>query len=61
MLLHYMHVVLSRGLLLCSTYLPRLSALQETSEELGHLLKTLKAQSSGLDPVQAAVVRDAHR
>ncbi len=38
-----------------------LSALQETSEELGQLLKTLKAQSSGLDPVQAAVVRDAHR
>ncbi|DBA84432.1 TPA: hypothetical protein ACH3X1_006065 [Trebouxia sp. C0004] len=34
---------------------------KETSAELGHLLKTLKAQSSGLDPVQAAVVRDAHR
>ena len=44
-----------------ATYLATLRALQETSEELGHLLKTLKAQSSGLDPVQAAVVRDAHR
>ena len=35
--------------------------MQETNEELGRLLKSLKAHSSDLEPVQAAVVRDAHR
>ena len=35
--------------------------LQETSDELGRLLKSLKTSSSALNPVQAAVIRDAHR
>ena len=35
--------------------------MQETNEELGRLLKSLMAHNSDLEPVQAAVVRDAHR
>ena len=34
--------------------------VQETSEELGRLIKALTA-SSELEPIQAAVVRDAHK
>ena len=35
--------------------------LQETSEELGKLLKSLAMHNKDLEPVQAAVVRDAQR
>ena len=35
--------------------------MQETSEELGKLLKSLAMHSKDLEPVQAAVVRDAQR
>ena len=35
--------------------------LQETSEDLGKLLKTLTTHNKDLEPVQAAVVRDAQR
>ena len=34
---------------------------QETSTELGDLLSKLKLSYADLEPVQAAVVRDAHR
>ena len=37
------------------------NGLQETSQELGKLLKTLTMHNKDLEPVQAAVVRDAQR
>ena len=47
--------------LLCGFCESECRLLQETSEDLGKLLKSLASHSKELEPVQAAVVRDAQR